>query len=114
DGFPMDSTGAYRFLHESAWLLEQAGFGVLLPAWWTRKGTKHRLTARAVVRTPKLTAKAGLTMDTLTTVDWKMALGDERVSLDDLKRLARLKASLVRMRGEWVELDPAEIEAAIA
>ncbi len=35
-------------------LLEQAGFGVMLPAWWTRKGTKLRLSARASVKSPKM------------------------------------------------------------
>jgi len=28
----------------------QAGFGALLPAWWTRRGTKLRLAARANVK----------------------------------------------------------------
>ncbi|MDB5035139.1 MAG: rapA 2 [Chlorobi bacterium] len=114
DGYHLDATGAYRFLQEHAWLLEQAGFGVLLPAWWTRKGTKRRLVARAAVRSPKLTAKAGLTLDALATVNWEIAMGDTRLSIDELRRLARLKAPLIRMRGEWVELDPAEIEAVIA
>lgn len=112
-GYRLDAAGAYEFLQGSAWLLEGAGFGVLLPAWWTRRGTKRRLTARAVVETPKLTAKAGLTMDVVATVDWEIALGEDRLSLDDLKRLARLKAPLVRMRGEWVELNPEEIESAL-
>ncbi|MEP7217733.1 MAG: DEAD/DEAH box helicase [Bacteroidota bacterium] len=114
DGYHLDATGAYRFLQEHAWLLEQAGFGVLLPAWWTRKGTKRRLVARAAVRSPKLTARAGLTLDALATVNWEIAMGDTRLSIDELRRLARLKAPLIRMRGEWVELDPAEIEAVIA
>src|SRR4029450_4778616 len=42
-GYELDATGAYEFLTERAQALEQAGFGVLLPAWWTRKGTKLRL-----------------------------------------------------------------------
>ncbi len=39
-GYDTDAGGAHTFLTETAWLLEQAGFGVLLPAWWTRKGTR--------------------------------------------------------------------------
>lgn len=112
-GFELDATGAHAFLHQSAWLLEQAGFGVLLPAWWTRKGPR-RLTARAVVQSPKLSAHSGLTLETIADVDWNVALGDQVLSHDDLQRLARLKAPLVRMRGEWVELQPEEIEAALA
>ena len=39
-GYELDATGAHEFLTETAWGLEQAGFGVLLPAWWT--GERHQ------------------------------------------------------------------------
>src|SRR5262249_43198842 len=48
-GYDLDTTGAYAFLSEKAAPLEQAGFGVFLPSWWTRKGTKLRLAAKASV-----------------------------------------------------------------
>jgi hypothetical protein len=31
-GHEPDTTGAHEFLREQAWLLEQAGFGVMVPA----------------------------------------------------------------------------------
>ena len=62
-GYDTDATGAHDFLTRAAWLLEGAGFGVLLPAWWTRKGTKMRLTARASARSSKLKASSGLSLD---------------------------------------------------
>ncbi len=114
NGYGIDATGAYRFLQEDAWLLEQAGFGVLLPAWWSRRGSRQRLTARATVQSPKLTAHAGLTLDSIARVDWDIALGDQRLSLADLQQLSGLKAPLLRMRGEWMELNPEEIETALA
>ena len=52
-GYELDATGAHEFLTEKAWGLEQAGFGVMLPAWWTGKGTKLRLAARASCEEPK-------------------------------------------------------------
>ena len=58
EGYSLDTTGAFEFLTEKAMALEQAGFGVLLPAWWTRKGTKTRLTARARSRAPRCRAAA--------------------------------------------------------
>ena len=42
EGYPLDATGAYQFLCETAGALEQSGFGVMLPSWWTRRGTKTR------------------------------------------------------------------------
>ncbi|MDE2511574.1 MAG: hypothetical protein KGL74_10675, partial [Elusimicrobia bacterium] len=43
DGFDLDAHEAHEFLTHFAGPLEAAGFGVLLPAWWTRKGGRPRL-----------------------------------------------------------------------
>jgi SNF2 family DNA or RNA helicase len=113
-GYELDATGAHEFLTEKASLLEQAGFGVFLPAWWSRKGTKLRLGARAVIPSPKMRSKAGLSLDKILDFEWEVALGDQVLSLDELQALARLKAPLVRVRGQWVQLSAEEIEAALA
>ncbi len=112
-GYELDATGAHEFLQEQAWMLEQAGFGVMLPAWWTRKGTKLRLTARAVVQSPKLQGGGGLSLEEIVKFDWEVALGGERLSLQELEMLARLKSPLVKVRGQWVELNAEEIQAAL-
>jgi len=113
-GYELDATGAHQFLTEKAWLLEQAGFGVLLPAWWTRKGTKLRLTARASVKASKLAGGGGLSLTDIVQFDWQMALGDEALSVKELAALAALKAPLVKIRGQWVQLNAEEIQAALA
>jgi SNF2 family DNA or RNA helicase len=113
-GYELNVTGAHEFLTETAWGLQQAGFGVMLPAWWTSKGTKLRLTARASVKSPKMQGASGLTLDALLRFDWEIALGDMPLTLKELEQLARLKAPLVRIRGQWVQLSAEEIEAAIA
>jgi SNF2 family DNA or RNA helicase len=41
-------------------------------------------------------------------------LGDDALSLTDLRQLARLKQPLVRLRGRWVELHEGDLAAAIA
>lgn len=112
-GVALDATGAFEFLSQTAWLLEQDGFGVMLPAWWGRKGTKLRLAARAVVTPPKLRSKAGLGLETVLNFRWELALGGEPLSLAELKALAKLKAPLVKVRGQWVQLNADEIQAAL-
>jgi hypothetical protein len=47
EGIETDAAGAVDFLVAAAPGLERAGFGVLLPSWWTRQGTRTRLTTRA-------------------------------------------------------------------
>ncbi len=113
DGCDLDSSGAHEFLTEKAWLLEQAGFTILLPAWWTRKGTKIRLAARAVVKSPKLKGGGGLSLDEIIHFDWQASLGGEPVSLEELQLLAKLKSPLVKYRGQWVQLNAEEIQEAL-
>jgi SNF2 family DNA or RNA helicase len=37
-GFTLSLTAAFEFLSETAWVLEDAGYKVIVPAWWTPKG----------------------------------------------------------------------------
>ena len=87
---------------------------MFLPAWWTRKGTRLRLSARAVVSSPKMTSKSGLSLDAILKFHWEVALGDQTLTIDELRALAELKTPLVKVRGQWVELNPEEIRAALA
>jgi SNF2 family DNA or RNA helicase len=114
EGYSLDTTGAFEFLTEKAMTLEQAGYAVLLPAWWTRKGTKTRLTAHAQVKSPKMQGGSGLSLDDIVQFDWEIALGDQRLSLEELERLARIKAPLVQLRGQWVQVSSEEIRTALA
>ena len=112
-GYSLDTREAYGFLTESAANLSQAGFGLLLPGWWTRKGTKTHLNAQAKVRSKQLQAGNGLTLDKIVSFDWEIALGDRMLTAEELQALAKLKAPLVKFRGQWVEVNDAEIRAAL-
>jgi superfamily II DNA or RNA helicase len=110
--FETDAAGAYAFLSESAWLLEQAGIGVIVPSWWLGKHTAGRIVAKATVKPPS--TSAGLRADTLLDVDWNVVLGDHRLSQAELERLARLKVPLVRVRGQWVHVEPGDVRTVLA
>ncbi|WP_456429845.1 DEAD/DEAH box helicase [Rhodocaloribacter sp.] len=112
-GFALDTGGAHTFLTETAWLLRQAGYGVQLPAWWTRAGARRRLSARATVTSPKMQGGSGLSLDTIVSFDWQVALGDERLSREEMEALARLKTPLVKVRGQWVQVDDEAIREAL-
>jgi SNF2 family DNA or RNA helicase len=111
-GYSVDTTGAYAFLTETAWLLEQAGFGVLLPFWWVRRGHRLKLAAHTRPKGPKMSGNR-LSLDALVDVDWEIALGDRRLTHEELEALARLKAPLVRIRGQWVQINAQELQAAL-
>ena len=112
-GYPLGSGEAHEFLTKEAMALEQAGYGVMLPAWWTRKGTKVRPAVRANVKSPKMQGGSGLSLETIVQFDWELALGDRKLTLRELEALALTKVPLVRVRGQWVEINAQEIQAAI-
>jgi len=105
---------AYTFLREVAPLLEASGFGVLVPPWWSKR--RAPLSVRARLSSEGTTEGVGrgiLSMDSIVHYDWQLTLGEEALSWEEFNRLASLKTSLVRVRGQWVELDPEQVEAAI-
>jgi len=110
----IDAADAVRFVTEHANLLDQAGFGVMLPAGWTSRGSHLRLSVHAKVKSPAMTGGGGLSLHEIVEVDFEAALGEQSVTLNELRALARLKAPLVRARGQWVFLDAKEIALATA
>ena len=111
-GYDLDATAAYDFLNTKAAALEEGGFGVMLPAWWTRKGTKARLAAGARVKSP-FQKGSGYGLNTLLQFEWQISIGGEKLTFAELQQLAALKAPLVRFRGQWVQMSAEEIQAAI-
>jgi len=112
EGYLLDTTAAHQFLRETAGALEQSGFGVMLPSWWTRRGVQARLQARARVKSPAA-ASGGLSLEALVEFDWELALGGEKMTRAELVALAGLKQPLMQLRGQWVEVDAAQIQAAL-
>lgn len=112
-GYTTGIEGAYEFLTRTAPALEASGFGVMLPAWWTRRGAQARLSKRAQVKSGAMKAAGMLSLDTLVEFDWRIALGGEELTLAELQALADLKAPLVRVRGQWIEANAEEIRKAL-
>jgi len=114
-GLSMKTEAAYTFLRETAPLLEQNGFGVMLPSWWQRKksqlGIKLRL--KDARQKPGSSGPSFLGLNSLVEYDWQLSLGDKTLSEAEFLQLTRLKVPLVKVRGEWTELRASDIEEAI-
>jgi len=104
---------AYAFLREVGALLKGSGFGVLVPPWWDKPGARLGVRAKAKTQA-NVVGKGILNLDSLVEFDWELALGDESLTREEFERLAALKMPLVQVRGQWVLLQPDQIEAAIA
>ena len=112
----MDTPGAFRFLKQTGPLLAGAGFGVLLPDWVRKARLGLKLTTRS--RTASGTAAAGAAvarfgLGDLVDFRYDVAMGDQALDPAELAELAGLKVPLVRLRGQWVELDDAHLKAAL-
>ena len=109
----LDTEGAHRFLSQAA-VLEQAGYGILLPAWW-RQPSRLGLALDIRTRDPIAPVRRDEAADLATIVDyrWGLALGGRVLTEAELTDLARVKVPLVRLRGRWVYLDPERLNAGL-
>ncbi|MGH4004754.1 MAG: DEAD/DEAH box helicase, partial [Pseudonocardiaceae bacterium] len=105
----LDAEGAYHFLSTAAALLDEAGFGVLLPSWWDRR-RKLGLALSAYTPVDGVVAKASkFGRDQLVEFRWELAVGDDTLTEDEIAALAETKAPLIRLRGQWVVVDPEQL-----
>ncbi|MFC4532211.1 SNF2-related protein [Sphaerisporangium dianthi] len=113
-GMVVDTAWAFGFLRRAAPLLQAAGYGVRLPAWAGRKGLGLKLTTRTrAAATARAAAGQGFGLGELVDFKVELAVGDHTISEEELEELARLKVPLVRVRGQWVELDDRQLKAAL-
>jgi SNF2 family DNA or RNA helicase len=119
-GIDLTTTAVIAFVQDRVAVLSDAGIGLNLPGWWSQR-QRVRLRAKATSKrsssgTAVSGGSSGFGFDQMVSFTWEAALGETKLTagdLHDLERAAATKQSLVRVRGEWVELDPAELAAII-
>lgn len=100
---------AFDFLKESAWVLEDSGFKVIVPAWYTPAG-RRRAKIRLKASSHKLAATKSKTksyfgLDSLVQYQYELAIGEQVVTPQEWEQLINAKSPLVHFRGQWMELD---------
>ncbi|WP_150468840.1 DEAD/DEAH box helicase [Cysteiniphilum sp. SYW-8] len=106
---------AFQFLKEDAWTLHACGYSVIVPSWWTKKG---RLKAKVKIKASKRkrddlkfdNPKGYLGYDSLVGFDYSYAIGEHQVSDKEWQMLLEAKSDLVFFRGQWIEIDPKEMQ----
>ena len=109
-GLDLAPDAAIAFVADAAPALEQAGFGVLAPPWWSKR---LRLQLK-VEPFDEMEEGSGLFgIDGLCAYEWRVAIGDVTLSPAELRDLAALKLPLVMARGRWIVLRAEDVEAAL-
>ena len=91
---------AHRFLRAIP-AFEAAGLVVRVPDWWrARRPPRPEVAVRVGEKKP-----SALGMDALLDFSVGVALGDDRLTAAEVRRLLASAGGLVRLRGQWVELD---------
>jgi superfamily II DNA or RNA helicase len=105
----LDDEAAWRFLTVDSNRLLEAGWQVLLPAWWEAASRKKpRLRAKVSSGAEDRTSGGSLFgLDSIIDFNWRVAIGEIDLSEAEFSDLVARNVRLVRFRGEWIQLDPA-------
>ncbi len=112
-GLTLGTAGALVFLRDTAPLLAGAGFGVLLPDWARKARLGLKLTTRSRSSGSPSARQSAFGLTDIVEFRYDLAVGDQVLSAEELAELAAMKVPLVRIRGQWVELDDKHLTAAL-
>lgn len=118
-GEPLSDEIAWRFLTTESQRLLEAGWQVLLPAWW-EAASRKKPRLRAKISSGENSRSGGdslFGLDSIIDFDWRISIGDADLSEAEFAELVARGERLVRFKGKWVSLDPAllaQIQRAMA
>ena len=97
---------AHRFLLDAT-TLEECGLAVRVPDWW-RKRAHPRVSVTLGEAPP-----TGLGLESMLDFDVRVALGDEALTDSEVAALLNADGGLIRLRGNWVEVDQERLREAL-
>jgi len=111
-GLFLTTSEAYAFLREHRGVLLESGFHVQIPEWWDQP--QSRLATRLVIESDAEGQRAGggdprdaargVGLQAIVQYRWQIALGDQPIALDEVRKLAARGVPLVRVGRHWVEV----------
>jgi non-specific serine/threonine protein kinase len=114
-GLRLDTNEAHAFLRDHAPLLAAQGIDVELPEWVRQSDRRMglQLRVRPAADGPSDPSLGSLGLTALVDFDWRVAVGDAHLTLDEFERLTAQNAPLVRLDDRWISIDHAAAGAAV-
>ncbi len=103
----LTSDEAYTFLKEIP-LYEESGILCRIPNWWKNKSNSLRLTVNIGT---KPTSHLG--SEALLDFDAQISVGDEKLTIGELKKLLAETEGLAFIKGKWVEISHEKLKEAL-
>ncbi|MDR3111474.1 MAG: DEAD/DEAH box helicase [Planctomycetaceae bacterium] len=100
---------AYQLLQDIL-LLEESGLIVRVPDWWRGK---HVSRPQVRINIGSQKGESKLSASSLLKFDIETVLNGERLTREDIAELLNADASLVRLNGQWVEVDREKLQSAL-
>ncbi|TYR80148.1 DEAD/DEAH box helicase [Priestia megaterium] len=99
----------WKFLNEDSLALVESGVSIHLPSWWNSlKKAKINIVASTFESNPS--ALFGL--QSITQFNWSFSIGTLSLNEEQFKQLVEQKRRLLKMNGQWIQLDPKLIKQA--
>jgi hypothetical protein len=110
----LSTEDALLFLEEDSPSLQAASFFIALPSWWIKNSSEELLTIQAKVFSSTMhgTGK-GIPLSEIVSFDIKACFNGELIDEKEMEQLALLKAPLVKIKDQWLRINPAQIQSAI-
>ncbi|SFS52524.1 DEAD/DEAH box helicase [Paenibacillus sp. BC26] len=106
----LNDAQAYAFLEQESVKLLAAGCSVLLPSWW-EAARNRRMKLKAKVKSSVGSAEQSMFgLQQIVDFDWKLAVGNVDMTEAEFMKLASENRRLMQVGGEWVHLDPGDME----
>lgn len=108
---------AFLFLNSVCPIFRQIkkNIGIIVPNWWGKKDHQLGLSLnlKSSYHHGSNPEEISFGFTSIVEYDWKISIGSYSLTEKEFENLVALKLPIVQFRGEWVEMDPKEIEIII-
>ncbi len=97
---------AFLFLTEASEKLMQLGIHILLPSWW-ESVRKASLSLSAKVSSQSASHRPSFVgLQAILDFNWRLSMNGAELSEEEFDKLTEANRRLVKVNGEWIQLDP--------